>query len=49
MKTQLNNKNKNNYNLAFYKNNLELFYQWLAGFVDEEGSFQINPLKKFKR
>uniref|UniRef100_UPI0023F24ACD homing endonuclease n=1 Tax=Leptographium wingfieldii TaxID=155675 RepID=UPI0023F24ACD len=21
------------------------FYEWLAGFINEEGSFQINPLK----
>ncbi len=46
MKTQLNI--KNNYNLDFYKNNLELFYQWLIGFVDGEGSFQINLLKDSK-
>lgn len=46
MKTQLNN--NISYNLAFYKNNLELFYQWLTGFVDGEGSFQINPFKNLK-
>jgi hypothetical protein len=40
MKTQLNN----NYNLAF-KNNTELFYQWLTGFIDGEESFQINLYK----
>ena len=26
----------------------ELFYQWLTGFVDGEGSFQINLLKNSK-
>lgn len=40
-----NNNNIISYNLAFYKNNLELFYQGLIGFVDGEGNFQINFFK----
>jgi len=47
--TQFNNDNNNiNYNLILYENNLELFYQWLVGFVDGEGSFQINSFKDSK-
>lgn len=45
MKVQNNNIS---YNLAFYENNLELFYQGLIGFVDGEGNFQINFLKYSK-
>lgn len=32
-------------NSLFYEKNLNLFYQWLSGFIDGEGNFQINPLK----
>lgn len=34
-----------NNNIAFYLKNPNLFYQRLAGFIDGEGNFQINPLK----
>jgi hypothetical protein len=34
-----------NNNSLFYEKNINLFHQWLSGFIDGEGNFQINPLK----
>ena len=41
----LNSDTSLNRSIQFYQKNLPLFYEWLAGFIDGEGNFQINPLK----